>query len=230
MHSNVIFSVTSLLRSTYWSSDDLFGPSFFSDFICFLLVSLWALVLEKFIISEIAHLPAKEQINTLQPSNHIVSCTPSTKTDSLAKWAKPIFIESIFIVLSDAILTEFSITNIFIIDFCIVLEAISFPDHKSLGFGILNYIKKTFTFANLDDVGVTIRCRLDWDSHTIWGILAFYQKVIRVKEFTMMANIKFFKRFSNLERIMASFLYLFKHIFVLILAWLISPEIDFPKS
>lgn len=90
--------------------------------------------------------------------------------------------------------------------------------------------QQIFTFANLCDIRITIRCRLDWDSHSVRGVLAFDQKIIRIKKFAMMANIKFFKRFSDLERIMASFLDLFKHIFVLILAWFISPEMDFPES
>lgn len=58
----------------------------------------------------------------------------------MAKWAQSIFVQSVLVILSQTIPAKLSVAYVLVITLGVVLEAVSFSDHVSLGFRCFDYI------------------------------------------------------------------------------------------
>ena len=126
-------------------------------------------------------MPTQQHIYAFESYDHLIPCTTSTKANSLAEWTEAIFIKPIFIVLAETVFAELSVTDVFFINFCVVLIAVSSSNHIALRRRSFDFDKKIFTFRNLCDVGINIWCWLNRNTHLLGGILAFGEESFRVE-------------------------------------------------
>ena len=72
---------------------------------------------------------AQQQVHAFESDDHLVPGAAGAEADSLTERAKSIFVESIFIVLTETVFTELSVAQVLFVYFRVVLIAIPPSDH-----------------------------------------------------------------------------------------------------
>lgn len=89
---------------------------------------------------ELGHLPAQQQVDALQPHDHVVAGAAGAEADALAEGAQSVFVESVFVVLAEAELAELAVAEVLLAAFGVVLVPVAAAGRVALRLGGLDWV------------------------------------------------------------------------------------------